>query len=93
MYSYTRLLHASIYPLKFPHHHVLDEFIAAAQRCARAYQQQTPEKKKKRHKAEQLGFSIRQIVDERGPDSEVYSIPSARHRQISRQLGYFDWQP
>jgi hypothetical protein len=26
-------------------------------------------------------------------DSEVYSILSARHPRISRQLAYFDWQP
>jgi hypothetical protein len=32
----------SIYPLKLLHHSILDEFITAAQRRARAYQQQIP---------------------------------------------------
>jgi hypothetical protein len=37
---------------------MFDEFITAAQRRARAYQQQTPEEEE-RQEAEQLRFSIR----------------------------------
>jgi hypothetical protein len=71
---------------------MFDEFVTAAQRRARAYQQQISEEEETQE-AEQLGFSIRRIVDERGSNSEVYSILSAGHRRISRQLGYFDCPP
>jgi hypothetical protein len=70
---------------------MFDEFITAAQRRARARQQHTPEEEEEgTQEAEELELSMRRIVNERGPDSEVCLILSVRHRQISRQLGYFD---
>jgi hypothetical protein len=64
---YARSLHVSRYPLKFRLHCMFDEFITAAQRRARAYQQPNAEEEETQE-AEQLVFSIPRIVDERGPD-------------------------